>query len=243
MDDWPGRGNWSIPRLRERLGDRLVSGMPTNGGQLNHDAKAGVIFETIRLGEYLGRLERGDWPQFYLAAPAEKWLPELAEDLRAPQPWAEASWRVSRFWLSGPQTSAPLHRDVAENIFCQLVGRKRFLIYPRAATPWLYSNAFHSALPNYSRFDPEKPDYSRFPLAREVRPLEVIVGPGEAVYMPPGWWHQVRSLEISFSLSFFFADGLWAPAVRAAEFVKRRRGLEIYGLEQRLAADPTMSPA
>lgn len=242
MDDVPGGRDWSIGRLRERFGDRLVSGMPTTDGQLNHDPKVGVTFETIGLGDYLDRLERGDWPQFYVAAPPEKWLPELAEAVRPPPYCADAPWRVSRFWLSAPQTSAPLHRDVAENIFLQLVGRKRFLIYPRAATPWLYSNPFRSALPNYSRFDPNKPDYSRFPLAQEVQPVELIVGAGEALYLPSGWWHHVRSLEISLSLNFFFADGLLALAVRTAEFVKRLRGLEIYGLEQRLGAAPTTNP-
>jgi len=235
-DDWPDRQNLSLARLRERFGNRLISGMPTKHGQLNNDPRAGVIFETVRFGDYVDRLERGDWPEFYLAAPGETWFPELRDEVRAPEYCRDASWRISRIWLSAPQMSAPLHRDVAQNIFVQLIGRKRFYLYPAAATPWLYSNPVRSALPNYSRFDPEKPDYERFPLSRALQPLEVILEPGDAIYLPSGWWHQVRSLDVSLSVSFFFADGALAFAVRAAEFVKRMRGLEIYGLETRRRA-------
>jgi ribosomal protein L16 Arg81 hydroxylase len=93
-----------------------------------------------------------------------------------------------------------------------------------------------SALPNYTSFDPEQLDYERFPLNREVTPLEVILAPGDALYLPPRWWHQARSLDVSASLNFWFADGVLAVIVRAAEFVKRIRSLEIYGLEARLRA-------
>ena len=32
--------------------------------------------------------------------------------------------------------------------------------------------------------------------------LEVIVEPGETVFLPLGWWHQVTSLDVSLSFSF-----------------------------------------
>ena len=131
-----------------------------------------------------------------------------------------------------------MHRDVAHNVFIQLVGRKRFFLYPSAASPWLYSHPFRSGVPNYSPTDPERPDYDAFPLSRAVRPIEVVLGPGDAIYLPSRWWHLVRSLEVSLSVNFWWADGAIALAVRCAEFVKRVRGLEIYGLEQRLRARP-----
>jgi ribosomal protein L16 Arg81 hydroxylase len=32
--------------------------------------------------------------------------------------------------------------------------------------------------------------------------MEVIVEPGETVFLPLGWWHQVTSLDVSISFSF-----------------------------------------
>lgn len=205
--------------------------MLTNDGRLRPDVRTGIAFGTVRFGDYVDQLERGDRPDAYLIAPGDAWLPELNDDVRPPEYCRDAAWRNSRFWLSASQTSTPLHRDVAENIFFQLSGRKRFYLYSPAATPWLYSHRFRSALPNYGAFDPEYPDYERFPLSRAVEPLEVILEPGDALYLPSRWWHQVRSLDVSMSLNYWFADGALAVIVRAAEFVKRARGLDVYSLE------------
>jgi hypothetical protein len=32
--------------------------------------------------------------------------------------------------------------------------------------------------------------------------LETIIGPGEAIFLPVGWWHQVEALDLSASMSF-----------------------------------------
>jgi len=231
-DDWPARSNWSIARLRERFGDRPISVMETHHGRLCSDVNTGVAFQSMRFGDYLDVLEQGERPDCYLIEPGSGWIPELSNDVRMPEYLRKAPWRNTRFWLSAANTSGPLHRDLAENIFVQIAGRKRFFLYPPSYAPWLYSNPFRSALPNYSRFDPEKPDYDRFPLGRAVRPIEVILQAGDALYLPSRWWHQVRSLDVSTSFNFWWADGALAVVVRAAEFVKRTRGLEIYSLER-----------
>ncbi|KAJ9640964.1 hypothetical protein H2199_005632 [Coniosporium tulheliwenetii] len=43
-----------------------------------------------------------------------------------------------------------------------------------------------------------------YPGFREAEFVEGVVGPGECLYIPPGWWHYVRSLEASFSVSFWW---------------------------------------
>jgi hypothetical protein len=234
LDEWPDGAELTLAALRARFGDRVVSVMRTKDGRIEDDPRHGVAFDTVRFGDYLDRVERGEPTDTYLAAPGAACVPELAADTRRPSYCRNAAWVNSRFWLGPAGTCAPLHRDVAENIFVQLVGRKRFLLYPPAASPWLYSHAIRSALPNFSRFDPNRPDYDRFPLSRAVEPLELVLGPGDALYLPSRWWHHVRALDVSASVNFWFADGALALLVRAAEFVKRVRRLEIYGLEAQL---------
>jgi hypothetical protein len=236
LDEWPDCEHLTLAGLRARFGERVMSVMRTKGGRIEDDARTGVAFDAMRFGDYVDTIERGDPIDAYLAAPGGTFVPELGGDARRPSYCRDAGWMNSRFWVGPAGTCAPLHRDVAENIFVQLVGRKRFLLYSPAAAPWLYSNGIRSALPNFSRFDPDAPDYERFPLSREVRPLEIVLGPGDALYLPSRWWHHVRSLDVSASLNFWFADGALAWLVRAAELVKRVRRLEIYGLEARLGA-------
>ena len=45
---------------------------------------------------------------------------------------------------------------------------------------------------------------NRFPGFLEAKYAEGILGPGECLYLPPGWWHYVKSLSPSFSVSFWF---------------------------------------
>jgi ribosomal protein L16 Arg81 hydroxylase len=37
---------------------------------------------------------------------------------------------------------------------------------------------------------------------RDVPVHEALVEPGEILFIPIGWWHAVRSLDVSMSLSF-----------------------------------------
>jgi hypothetical protein len=103
-----------------------------------------------------------------------------------------------RFWLGPAGTVTPLHADYDDNIFVQLWGSKRIFLAPPHHDAFLYPVEANVLLFG-SPFDPEAPDYDRFPLARQAMLLELVVEPGDLLYVPAGWYHQVRSL--SFSLS------------------------------------------
>ena len=34
--------------------------------------------------------------------------------------------------------------------------------------------------------------------------LDAVLGPGDALYIPAGWWHYVRSITPSFTVNFWF---------------------------------------
>jgi hypothetical protein len=103
-----------------------------------------------------------------------------------------------RFWLGPAGTVTPLHADYDDNLFVQIWGSKRIFLAPPHNDEFLYSREANALLFG-SPFDPEAPDFDRFPLARQASTVECIVHPGDMLYVPAGWYHQVRSL--SFSLS------------------------------------------
>lgn len=41
--------------------------------------------------------------------------------------------------------------------------------------------------------DIEYPDYQRYPKFRHVKGLMAILGPGDVLYLPSCWWHEVES--------------------------------------------------
>jgi hypothetical protein len=114
-----------------------------------------------------------------------------------------------RFWLGPARTVTPLHCDYDDNIFAQIRGSKRIFLAPPHHDEFLYTREANPVLFG-SPFDPEAPDYDAFPLARQAAIVEVVVEPGDMLYVPAGWYHQVRAL--SFSLS----ANRWARAVPLA---------------------------
>lgn len=105
-----------------------------------------------------------------------------------------------RYWLGPANTVTPLHCDYDDNIFVQVWGRKRVMLAPPHHDEFLYPREANAILFG-SPFDPEAPDFERFPLARQASVVECIMQPGELLYLPAGWYHQIRALDFSLSVN------------------------------------------
>lgn len=103
-----------------------------------------------------------------------------------------------RFWLGPARTVTPLHCDYDDNIFAQIWGTKRIFLSPPHHDEFLYPSEANALLFG-SPFDPEAPDFEKFPDARKATMIECIVNPGDLLYVPAGWYHQVRALTFSLS--------------------------------------------
>ena len=85
------------------------------------------------------------------------------------------------------------------------MGRKYVRLYPKESSDSLYPR--DSILSNTSQVDVENPDHEKFPLFEqcdETQAQEHILLPGQALYIPPKHWHYIRSLDVSFSVSFWW---------------------------------------
>ncbi|HEY1147665.1 MAG TPA: cupin-like domain-containing protein [Pseudoduganella sp.] len=103
-----------------------------------------------------------------------------------------------RFWLGPAGTMTPLHCDYDDNIFAQIWGTKRIFLSPPHHGEFLYAWEANPVLFG-SPVNPEAPDFDKFPLARQATLIEVIVKPGDMLYIPAGWYHYVHALTFSLS--------------------------------------------
>lgn len=106
-------------------------------------------------------------------------------------------------WLGPRDTISPMHTDPKHNLLCQVFGSKRVILASPADTENLYAHETEF-LGNTSRIDAAKPDLECFPLLAKVRFQELLLQPGDCLYLPPKWWHYVRSETPSFSVSFWW---------------------------------------
>ena len=226
MTDWPARRLWSLDYFADRFGDRRVTAGRTRAGMLEMSDDVGIPQVEIEFGRYVRRVREGR-ADCYVLCPVDERLPELLDDVVAPEPFRRARYRAVRLWVSDDDTCSPLHRDWPENLYAQVYGRKRFLMVPRHETRRVYSRPFWSGVPNFSRMDAESPDYQRVPKFRDVPRATFEVEAGEFLDIPRLWWHQVRSMEASASINFWFANGPVALVAIVSRLYAKRRGLRI----------------
>ncbi|ATD61042.1 transcription factor [Janthinobacterium svalbardensis] len=188
------RQQFSHVPVRARVGDYINTAFAPDRAM--QDMSMGQYLDLVAEGKYalppyLGNLELRElnrlchWPTYF--------------DKMGPP----------RFWVGPAGTVTPLHCDYDDNIFAQVWGRKRIFLSPPHHDVFLYPSEANAILFG-SPFDPEAPDFQRFPLARQAAMIECIVEPGDMLYVPAGWYHQVRAL--TFSLS----SNRWARAVPLA---------------------------
>lgn len=106
-------------------------------------------------------------------------------------------------WFGPKGTVSPLHYDPKHNLLVQVVGEKRIILYDPNESENLYPHE-GSFLSNTAQVNPEEPDYKTFPNYKNSVAWECHLKQGEMLYIPPKWWHHVRSLSTSFSVSFWW---------------------------------------
>lgn len=103
---------------------------------------------------------------------------------------------VQRFYLFAGLggTLYHCHYDLQPNLHVQLTGRKRFILFPPEDWKHLYPFPVHHDLDRRSMVDLDAPDDVRFPQWSGASGYMVELEAGEALYIPPYWWHHVQSL-------------------------------------------------
>ena len=104
-----------------------------------------------------------------------------------------------RIWL-GNAITVPAHFDDSCNIACVVAGRRRFTLLPPEQIENLYIGPLDFAPTGapMSLVDFAAPDYERFPRFRTAlaHAVSAELGPGDAIFIPPLWWHHVQSLQL-----------------------------------------------
>jgi hypothetical protein len=137
----------------------------------------------------------------FAAKPEHRFLPWLGADMDGfyflPNPRPSRLYPPYRtFVFRNSYTDWHWH-PTDETLMCQVVGAKQVLMLPPDEESW---NVLVPILKEHGRtFDHDFSEaFSRANLAGLRR---AVVAPGDAVYIPPYWWHSVESLEQSMGMT------------------------------------------
>jgi Cupin-like domain len=159
-------------------------------------------------------------PRLYIAQAQIADLPkELQDDLPTPQIVTEAGKGDiydANIWMGIPPTYTPLHKDPNPNLFVQLASSKRVRLFEPAAGSAIFRGVQQRIGQHGSasfRGDemmegPERDALGEAVWGDEVRGegYEAMVSCGDALFIPKGWWHSIKSVgsDISGSVNWWF---------------------------------------
>ncbi|CAO3662087.1 unnamed protein product [Umbelopsis ramanniana] len=116
---------------------------------------------------------------------------------------------LMRIWLSSAGCITPLHYDRCHGTLLQLAGTKRFVIFSGEDTRQLYpcdglNGPTHVSRARYiGRNLDTQPStiLEQWPKLQDTDPWLVDLQPGDLLYTPPGFWHEVTSTSVSLSVT------------------------------------------
>jgi hypothetical protein len=150
-------------------------------------------------------------PSIYMGSlPLDQYLPGFSAENSLPMLAPQVRPRI---WL-GNASNVSCHYDTYDNLACVIAGRRRFTLYPPDAIGDLYVGPIDHTMAGQpialaAGSAPDDQKYPRFGKAR-ARALVADLGPGDALYVPKLWWHQVEATEAVNVLVNYWWDGFSA---------------------------------
>lgn len=239
MSDWPARRNWSMAAFARdygsdlgfvRLGfDDWCGGRATTLGdfvaKLDQPASALSGFWIDKHGRPVATPERDPENLWSFVWEGFSKHPQLRDDVgqypRGAQNLLETLDKVTfaaleeitcnqylSLYLSRKDTVTPWHSDLLGTIgsLAQIEGRKRVILMA----------GYDEDDRSNEGFDPENPDYAWFPQLAGRPVYTSVLEPGDMLIIPPDWWHHVRSLSQSITVSHNFVTPENAPRFLAS---------------------------
>jgi hypothetical protein len=202
---WPAYQKWTWDYFKKLVGDQRV-GLYNN---VKSDAYTPIntADDYKTFGEYIDMISKGPagWRIFLFNIFDH--APELVKDFTWPEHLMKGFVKKYPMLFTGGASSIThMHFDIdlSNIVHTQFAGRKRVLLFPYGEQHKLYRKPFEVlSMVDFSHFNTErsKIDYEQFPALREAKGYELVLEPGDTLFMPAGYWHHMEYLDSGFAMS------------------------------------------
>lgn len=257
LQAWPALTKWTPEFFRDAHGDKIVrvQGKDMRLGDFidavlaSSDDRPSPYLSQVLVRQQFTEIAADILPEFVYALPDRLRSPLLKGAIGV----ADTREGIPELLIAGRGARFNLHYDAAFllGFVTQIYGDKEFLVFSPDDSRFLYQrpdDPRYSQIPNI--FDV---DLDRFPLFAGATPMRFVLGPGETIFNPAGWWHATRILSPSIAMvistvnasnwrAFRRDRGARRPGVSAAKAVAVSAYLGAVGawldVRERLAGPP-----
>lgn len=206
---WPAYQKWTMEYMKEVVGDVEVP--LYDSSKADPAAPINASAAKMKFGDYIDLIQRVPTDlRIFLFDPI-KFAPKLLEDYISPKELMGGFLdKYPNMFFGGKGSVTFLHFDIdmAHIFHTHFNGRKHILLFDYKWKERLYQIPYATyALEDY---DIENPDFTKFPALDGVEGIECYLEHGDTLFMPTGWWHWMKYLDGSFSISLRAWDKSWA---------------------------------
>jgi hypothetical protein len=162
--------------------------------------------------------------------------------------WKAIPWpkpvHGSTIYVTSGNTLSKAHFDFWNVFLIQVEGIKHWKVFAPSDYPFLYP--VHNRVTGEVRrclVDLEAPDFQTYPLLRKATCYELSARAGDLLYLPPRWWHEVRTGTFSVTVNAsLYGSRLESAREIYAYFGHTLRARFVYRSSRHVALTTLLSP-
>ncbi|MFQ5717096.1 MAG: cupin-like domain-containing protein [Nitrospinales bacterium] len=219
VSGWPAREKWTHNWLASKYGDREVTCFVADKDNADFlqqvNISRSMSFSTFL--EHIYSPTEGDRELYYLRIDTTHPLfQELSKDFEIPKIVDGYNSDYTGIWMGQKGNITPFHHDWWHSFLAQVSGRKRYtIVHP------FEGKILQEKWSNAAKFDLEPAPHANATESRSenfATIFEGVLEPGQILYIPPYWFHEIETLEngnISMPLRY---DTLQSPDTMLFQF-------------------------
>lgn len=199
IDHWDAPARWTLDYLDSVVGEARIELQGQRNSAPDYEQAKDRHKRLIALKEVTKLLRQIDATNdFYVTAYNDTVnkaaLAPLWADMKGISLLRPSGGNDGFFWMGPKGTLTPFHHDLTNNLLVQIMGRKRVHLIPAFEVARMnnHTHCFAGRSLDDLLGDPD--------IAAVMQCCDI--GPGEAIFLPVGWWHHVEGLDMTISMSF-----------------------------------------
>lgn len=226
---WPAYKKWNWDYFKKLVGNTKV-GLYNN---IKSDAYTPIntADDYKTFGEYIDMIQNGPAAWRIFLFNIFDHAPQLMQDFTWPEHLMKGFVKKYPMLFTGGATSIThMHFDIdlSNILHTQFTGRKRVLLFPFKEQHKLYRKPFEVlSLADFSNYyEMGKIDYIKYPALKLAHGYEMILEPGDTLFMPAGYWHHMEYLESGFAMSLRALQPSLGGKIKGAWYLLGMRSID-----------------
>lgn len=196
----PAFKKWNIDYMKKNAGELIVD---VHDNRIKNKATTSITKadKKIKFADYLTIIEENKESDYRIFLfNLFKYNPVFRNDFPCPDIFNGVLDKIGFTFFGAKNSSVRIHYDIdcCNVLHTQFLGRKKIILISPEYSELLYQLPFTT----HSILDFQQIDAENYPALKHVKGYEIILQPGETLFMPSGYWHHMKYIDAGFSASY-----------------------------------------